>query len=155
MCWSRWSSHSAILVSEARKQTGYIKQQKWCSGILFVAGRRYVFGHGFLCKTYTSWSLLQVFQVRTGNLGTPCICDNGSNKLISKLLTICITRVSIETDKSCKNQRKIIIPVYISECSAQGQILHCKRRNLGCSSDEGRSSTANSRTKAAVLPGTE
>ena len=35
------------------------------------------------------------------------------------------------------------------------QALHCKLRNLGCSSDEGRSSTANSGTKAAVLPGIE
>ena len=34
-------------------------------------------------------------------------------------------------------------------------ILHCKRRNLGCSSAEGTSSTANSGTKAAVLPGIE
>ena len=38
-----------------------------------------------------------------------------------------------------------------SECFAQ--VLHCKRRNLGCSSAEGRSSTANSGTKAAVLLG--
>ena len=37
-----------------------------------------------------------------------------------------------------------------SECSAQRQVLHCKRRNLGCSSAEGRSSTANSGTKATV-----
>ena len=28
-----------------------------------------------------------------------------------------------------------------SECSAQGQVLHCKRRNLGCSSSEDRCST--------------
>ena len=34
------------------------------------------------------------------------------------------------------------------QCSAQ---KHCKRRNLGCSSAEGRSSTGNSGTKAAVL----
>ena len=40
-----------------------------------------------------------------------------------------------------------------SECSAQGQVLHCKRRNQGCSSAEGRSSTANLEIKAAVLPG--
>ena len=40
-----------------------------------------------------------------------------------------------------------------SECSAQGQVLHCKRRNQGCSSAEGRSSTANSGTKVAVLLG--
>ena len=33
------------------------------------------------------------------------------------------------------------------------QILHYKCRNLGCSSAEGRSSTANSGTKAVVLPG--
>ena len=39
------------------------------------------------------------------------------------------------------------------EYSAQRQVLHCKRRNLGCSSAEGRSSTANSGTKAAVLLG--
>ena len=39
------------------------------------------------------------------------------------------------------------------QCSAQSQALHCKRRNLGCSSAKGRSSTANSGTKAAVLPG--
>ena len=39
-----------------------------------------------------------------------------------------------------------------SECSAQGQVLHFKRGNLGCSPAEGRSSTANSETKAAVLP---
>ena len=41
------------------------------------------------------------------------------------------------------------------ESSAQGQVLHCKRRNLGCSSAEGSSSTANSETNTAVLPGTE
>ena len=32
-------------------------------------------------------------------------------------------------------------------------VLHCKCRNQGCSSAEGRSSTANSGTKAAVLSG--
>ena len=42
-----------------------------------------------------------------------------------------------------------------SECSAQGQVLHCKRKNLGCSSAEGRSFTANSGIKAAVLQGIE
>ena len=42
-----------------------------------------------------------------------------------------------------------------ADCSAQGQVLHCKRRNLGRSSAEGRSSTANSGTKAAVLRGIE
>ena len=41
------------------------------------------------------------------------------------------------------------------QCSAQGQVLHCKRRNPDCSSAEGRSPTANSLTKVAVLPGTE
>ena len=40
-----------------------------------------------------------------------------------------------------------------SECSAQGQVLYCRRRILGCSSAEGRFSTANSGTKAAVLQG--
>ena len=39
-----------------------------------------------------------------------------------------------------------------SEYSAQGQVPHCKHRNLGCNSAEGRSSTANSGTKAVVLP---
>ena len=39
------------------------------------------------------------------------------------------------------------------QCSAQRQVLHCKRRNLGCSSVEGRSSTANSENKATVLLG--
>ena len=34
-----------------------------------------------------------------------------------------------------------------SECPAQRQVLHCKRRNLGCSSAEGRSSTANARNQ--------
>ena len=44
--------------------------------------------------------------------------------------------------------------IYISsECSAQGQVLHCKRRSLGCSSAEGSSSTANSGTNAAVYQG--
>ena len=41
------------------------------------------------------------------------------------------------------------------ECSAREQVLHCKHRNLGCSSAEDRSSTANSGTIAAVLPGIE
>ena len=47
-----------------------------------------------------------------------------------------------------------IRPIYSSssECSAQWQVLHCKRGNLGCSSVEGMSSTANSGTKATVLP---
>ena len=42
-----------------------------------------------------------------------------------------------------------------SECSAQGQVLHCKRRNLGCSSAERRYFTGNSGTKVAVFPGIE
>ena len=40
-----------------------------------------------------------------------------------------------------------------SECSAQWQVLHCKRRNLGCSSAKGRSSTANSGTKLQFYQG--
>ena len=46
---------------------------------------------------------------------------------------------------------KLIILKSSSECSAQVQVPHCKRRNLGCSSAEGKSSTAKSGTKAAVL----
>ena len=52
----------------------------------------------------------------------------------------------------------IIIVIIINnntQRSSQGQILHCKRRKLGCTSAEGRSSTANSGTRAAVLPGIE
>ena len=51
----------------------------------------------------------------------------------------------------CTNISTLIIIIIIIMCSALRQVLHCKRRNLGCSSDEGRSSTANSGTKAAVL----
>ena len=49
---------------------------------------------------------------------------------------------------------KINLKIHIYETnrssvfSAQGQVLHCKCRNLGCSSAEGRSSIANSGTKA-------
>ena len=50
---------------------------------------------------------------------------------------------------------KYIISSSLSKCSAQGQVLHCKRRNLGRYSAEGRSSTANSGNKAAVIPGIE
>ena len=39
------------------------------------------------------------------------------------------------------------------DCPTQGLVIHCKRRNQGCSSAEGRSSTANLGTKAAVLTG--
>ena len=50
----------------------------------------------------------------------------------------------------------IYIYIYISsECTAQGQVLQSKRRNLGCNSAEGRSSTPKSGAKAAVLPGIE
>ena len=49
----------------------------------------------------------------------------------------------------------VFIFMWSSECSAQGQDLHCKWRNLGCNSAKGRSSTANSGTKAAVLLGIE
>ena len=38
-----------------------------------------------------------------------------------------------------------------SECSGQGQVLHCELRNQSCSSAYGRSSTTNSRTKVTVL----
>ena len=49
----------------------------------------------------------------------------------------------------------IIIIIIIIECSDQRQVLNCRHRNLGCSSAEGRSSTANSKTNTAVLLGTE
>ena len=38
-----------------------------------------------------------------------------------------------------------------SECSAQGQVFHCKPRNQGCSSAQGRSYSTSSGTKIAVL----
>ena len=40
-----------------------------------------------------------------------------------------------------------------TESSAQGQVLLCKHRNQGCSSAEGRSSTANSGTKLQIYQG--
>ena len=40
-----------------------------------------------------------------------------------------------------------------SECSVQRQGFHCKLRHQGCSSAQSRSSSANSGTKIAVLPG--
>ena len=45
--------------------------------------------------------------------------------------------------------------IIIIKCSAQGQVFHSKHRNPGCSSAEGRCSTENSGTKAAVLQGIE
>ena len=50
----------------------------------------------------------------------------------------------------------VCIHTYIwssSECSAQGQVLHYLRRNLGCSTGECRFSTVNPGVKSAVLPG--
>ena len=38
----------------------------------------------------------------------------------------------------------LVIILSSAECSAQGQVLHCMRRNLRCSSAEGRSSIVNS-----------
>ena len=45
------------------------------------------------------------------------------------------------------------LEIIITSVLPQRQVLHCKQRNLGCSSAEGRSSTTNSGTKAAVLLG--
>ena len=62
----------------------------------------------------------------------------------------------------CSNEQNILLLVVVfsiylssssSEYCAQGQVLHCKRRNLGCSSVKGRSSTANWGTQVAVLLG--
>ena len=51
---------------------------------------------------------------------------------------------------------KIYIHIYVSsECSAQGHVLHCKRRDLGWISVKGRSYIANSGTKVTVLSGIE
>ena len=49
----------------------------------------------------------------------------------------------------------VLLLKYYYYYSAQRQVLHCKRRNLGCSSAECRPSTTNSGTKVAVLPGIE
>ena len=46
-----------------------------------------------------------------------------------------------------------LLSLYYIECSAQGQVLHFKLRNQGCSYAVTRSFTPNSRTQAAVLPG--
>ena len=54
----------------------------------------------------------------------------------------------------CYKEKNFIIHIVDHhQCSAQGQVLHCKRRNLGCSCADGSSSIANSGTKAAVLLG--
>ena len=45
----------------------------------------------------------------------------------------------------------IYIYIYNHEYSAQGQVLHCKLRNQGCSLVKRITSTANSGTLAAVL----
>ena len=75
-----------------------------------------------------------------------------------------ITRVKYQlhqgfwSDQRSRNPNHSLPPLllyYHHQCSAQRQVLHCKCMNLGCSSAEGRSSTTNLGTKAAVLPGIE
>ena len=46
-----------------------------------------------------------------------------------------------------------IVGLIIIRVSCASKVLHYKRRNQGCSSVEGRSSTANTGTNTAVLPG--
>ena len=59
------------------------------------------------------------------------------------------------TTKTCQEDIPYHIIYIIKGEFCQRQVLHCKRRNLGCSSAEGKSSTTNSGTKAAVLQGNE
>ena len=55
MCCSNWPSHGALLVSGSRGKTKYSirsgRVQYVICGILFVARKRYVSGHEYLCKT--------------------------------------------------------------------------------------------------------
>ena len=58
---------------------------------------------------------------------------------------------SLENELRCANQVILIaglILMVIIRVFAQGQVLHYRRRNLGCSSAECRSSTANLGAKA-------
>ena len=60
----------------------------------------------------------------------------------------------------CYASRLLCVYIYIyiyisSECSAQGQVLHYKRKNLDAILPKTRSFTANSGTKVAALPGIE
>ena len=92
-----------------------------------------------------------------GTLATHGPIISGLHRISSLDPTLCWTQVedslySTSSSKESCNDQNILSS---SECSAQGQVLHCMCRNQGCSSAEGRSSTANSGTKAAVLLGTE
>ena len=60
----------------------------------------------------------------------------------------------VKNKKLMKNCKSELSPIIIIKGSAQGKVLHSKRRNLKCSYAEGRYSTANSGTKTAVLSGT-
>ena len=55
------------------------------------------------------------------------------------------TDTSLSTCLSISSSDQSVLP--------KGQVLNCKRRNLSCSSAEGRSSTANSRTKVQFYQG--
>ena len=87
-----------------------------------------------------------------------CVCLSLSLSL-SLSLTVRVCKHLVPPNNFQKVTRSIrgfgflSLYIYNQECYAQKQVLHCKRRNLGCSSTEGRSSTANSGTKAAVLLG--
>ena len=59
------------------------------------------------------------------------------------------------TGDCCHESRNFLFPTIIILVFCPRQVLHFKGRNLGFSSAEGRSSTANSPTKAAVSPGIE
>ena len=87
------------------------------------------------------------YYKKTRNAGTLCTSEQSNHMLYGQGRYF---RVFIVGQKS--------IYIYIHhnhhhQCSSQRQVLHCKRRNLGCSSAEGRSSTADSDTKAAFYKG--
>ena len=89
-------------------------------------------------------------------------CSRGSRKFFARCTTIFFKSIyhKLHTSFICLCSPPLwswmIVYAHTSSSSAvfcQRQVLHCKRRNQGCTSAEGRSSTANPETNAAVLPG--
>ena len=137
-----WEKKNEKIIQETRRDrgsnTGSLRERRACYRLYHSAAarKRYVSGQGFLLKTLSTQSALLSPEFCNGNFRT--LCSSLLNKFNNEAVVLLEKHVNSSHITYIVSSLMLIVHriyiVIVIECSARGQVFHCKLWHQDCSS---------------------